>query len=744
MYELQTGGELDAARIKTRLGHGIGQITRVAGASTLDPLSAAMAGNLIQKFLLEETRLGIPAILHEESCSGAMILGGTMYPQMVGVASTFEPDLAETMTKAIRKQLLAIGARQALAPVLDVSRDPRWGRTEETFGEDPTLVSHFGMAYVRGLQGANLAEGVMATGKHFIGHSLSQGGQNCAPVHIGKRELYDTFLVPFQAAIRDAGLASIMNSYPELDGEVVATSRRILTDLLRGELGFDGIVVSDYDAVVMIHNFHNAAADFATAGRLALEAGIDVELPTVVCYGDALKAALEAGDLNIETVNTAVRRHLQKKFELGLFDHPYVDEGRVIEVFETPGQRALAREIARKSMVLLKNDGVLPLKKTIGTLAVIGPNAHGARNLLGDYSYAATKELMKFHAHPDSSFAKVDEDALAEYDVKTITVLAGIRSAASPETKVLYAKGCENLSADMSGFDEAIKVAEQADAVILVLGDCSGLVPTCTTGETRDSADLRLPGVQEELAKAILATGKPVAAVLVNGRPYAIPWLDESANAILEAWLPGEEGGAAVAEVLFGDANPGGKLPITFPRHVGQLPIFYNHKPSGMKSHWYGDYVSEIATPLYSFGHGLSYTTFQFGDLSIKRDQATAGEVVDVALKVTNTGEVQGDEVVQLYIRDEYASVPRPMKELKGYTRLTLDPGESRTVTFSLPVDQLAFYNAELELVLEPGRIFIMVGSSSDDIRLNGEFEIVGATKMPVKERVFICPVTVE
>jgi beta-glucosidase len=743
MYELQMDGQLDSAKIKVRLGHGIGQITRVAGASMLDPVSAAKAGNQIQKFLVEETRLSIPAILHEESCSGAMILGGTMYPQMLGLASTFQPDLAEAMTKAIRRQLLAIGARQALAPVLDVSRDPRWGRTEETFGEDPTLVSHFGVAYVRGLQGANLAEGVMATGKHFIGHSLSQGGQNCAPVHVGKRELYDTFLAPFQAAIRDAGLASVMNSYPELDGEVVATSRRILTDLLRGELGFDGIVVSDYDAVVMIHNFHNAAADLATAGRLALEAGIDVELPTVVCYGDALKTALEAGNLDIKTINTAVRRHLQKKFELGLFENPYVDEGRVIEVFETPGQRALAREIARKSIVLLKNDGILPLKKNIGTLAIIGPNADSGRCLLGDYSYAATKELVTFQAPPDSSFVNADEDVVAEYEVKTVTVLAGIRSAVSPEMKVLYAKGCENLSADMSGFDEAIQVAKQADAVILVLGDCSGLVPTCTAGETRDSADLRLPGVQEDLAKAILATGKPVAAVLVNGRPYAIPWLDQDANAILEAWLPGEEGGTAVAEVLFGDANPGGKLPITFPRHVGQLPIFYNHKPSGMKSHWYGDYVSEKATPLYSFGHGLSYTTFQFGDLSIKREQATAGEVVDVTLKVTNTGEVQGDEVIQLYIRDEYASVPRPMKELKGYARLTLDPGESKTVTFSLPVDQLAFYNAELELVLEPGRIFIMVGSSSDAIYLNGEFEIVGAAKMPVKERVFVCPVKV-
>ncbi len=743
MFELQTDGKLDPVKIQANLSLGIGQITRVAGASTLDPVAAARAGNQLQKFLIEETRLGIPAILHEESCCGAVLLGGTAYPQIIGLASTFQPELAEKMTRAIRKQLLAIGARQSLAPVLDVSRDPRWGRTEETFGEDPMLVSHFGMAYVRGLQGENLANGVMATGKHFIGHSLSQGGQNCAPVHVGMRELYEVFLAPFQAAIRDAGLAAIMNSYPELDGEVVAVSRRILTDLLRNELGFNGLVVSDYEAIVMIHNFHNVAVDKSTAGRLALNAGIDVELPTVVCYGDPLKAVLEAGDLDIETVNTAVCRHLQKKFELGLFDNPYVDEERVLEVFKTPEQRNLAREIARRSMVLLKNDGLLPLKKNIGTLAVIGPNADHARSLLGDYSYAATKELMIFKSPLDSAFVNVDADAIASHEVQVVSVLEGIKAAVSPKTRVLYARGCHNLDADTSGFNEALEAAEQADAVILVLGDRSGLTPDCTTGEFRDSADLRLPGVQEELAKAILAAGKAVAAVLINGRPYAIPWLDESAEAILEAWIPGEEGGAAVADVLFGDTNPGGKLPVTFPRHVGQLPIFYYHKPSGMKSHWYGDYVSEKATPLYPFGHGLSYTTFEYSDLSIKQTQATHGETVDISLKIANSGDIRGDEVIQLYIRDEFASVPRPMKELKGYVRAALRPGESRKVTFHLPVDQLAFYDQDLNLVIEPGRILVMLGSSSEDIRLMGEFEIVGEGKMPIRERVFVCPLEV-
>jgi len=385
----------------------------------------------------------------------------------------------------------------------------------------------------------------------------------------------------------------------------------------------------------------------------------------------------------------------------------------------------------------------LPLKKTLGTLAVIGPNADDGRNQLGDYSYAAMKELFVFESPEDSSFFEIDSAALARHDVRITTILEGIKAIVSPETQVLYAKGCDNLGDDTSQFDKAVKIAQQADAVVLVLGDRSGLTPSCTTGETRDSADLRLPGVQEELTKVVIATGKPVAVVLVNGRPFAMPWLSDNANAILEAWLPGEEGGAAVADILFGDANPGGKLPITFPRSVGQVPIFYNYKPSAMRSNWYVDYVAEKVTPLYPFGHGLSYTAFDYGDLFISREQATRGESVDVSLKVTNTGSVAGDEVVQFYIRDEFASAPRPMKELKGYARVTLQPGESKTVTFHLPVDQLAFYDNNMNLVLEPGRIFVMLGSSSDDIRLNGEFEITGKGTMPVKERVFVCPVEV-
>ena len=546
MHDLQTDGALDWDKTAERLRNGIGQITRVAGASTLDPVHVAKTANALQRFLVEQTRLGIPAILHEECCSGAVMLGGTVYPQMLGLASSFQPELAEAMTTAIRAQMLAVGARQGLAPVLDIARDPRWGRVEETFGEDPTLVSHFGIAYIRGLQSENLAEGVMATAKHFVGHGLPQGGLNCAPVHIGMRELHQDYLAPFQAVIREASLASMMNAYPELDGEVVAASRRILTDLLRHELGFEGLVVSDYEAIMMLHTFHKVAADLGCAADLALKAGIDVELPNTVCYGNPLKNALENEQVNLEYVDLAVGRHLRKKFELGLFENPFVDEGKVQEVFETPAQRELAREIARRTMVLLKNEGLLPLSKSIRRLAVIGPNADEGRNQLGDYTYAAMSRLMRWKAPENSAFLTSDWEMLARSDVKVITVLEGIRSIVSPDTAIHFEHGCDSIEGEHSGFEKAIRAARQAEAVVLVLGDRSGLTLDCTTGETRDSSDLKLPGQQEELAKALLATGKPVAIVLITGRPYALTAMAEGADAILQAWLPGEEGGHAV------------------------------------------------------------------------------------------------------------------------------------------------------------------------------------------------------
>ncbi len=741
IYELQTQGELDPGKIAQKLTNGIGQISRLGGASTLDPRSAARAANRLQKFLVEETRLGIPAVIHEECCSGAMIRGGTIFPQILGLAATFQPELARAMTSVIRRQLMAVGARQGLAPVLDVARDPRWGRVEETFGEDPTLVSCFGAAYVQGLQGDDLSNGVIATGKHFLGHSFSQGGLNCGPVHIGWRELYEVFMLPFQAAIRHAKIGSVMNAYPELDGEVVAASRRILNDLLRDELGFSGVVVSDYEAVMMLHNFHYVAEDPSAAARMAVEAGIDVELPTWDCYREPLRAALEAGQVNMETIDLSVYRHLRMKMELGLFENPYVDESRTLEVFEDPRSQELALEIARRSIVLLKNDGVLPLKKTLKRIAVIGPNANDGRSQLGDYSYPSMMELVRMRRLQDPSL--IDQMFASDQGGRIITILEGIRRVVPERMELIYAQGCDVQGEDRSGFAEAAAAARDADAVVLVLGDRSGLTPECTTGETRDCAGLRLPGVQEELAKGVTAAGKPVVVVLINGRPYAIPWLVEHASAVLEAWLPGEQGGIAVAEILFGNANPGGKLPITFPRSAGQVPVYHYAKPSGMGSFWYRDYVDQPASPLFPFGHGLSYTTFAYSDLLIEPKEAPPGGQVDISLKVTNTGPVAGDEVVQLYIRDEFASVPRPAKELKGFIRLSLQPGETQTVTFHLPVNQLAFYDRCLDLTLEPGKVLAMIGSSSEDIRLSGEFAVSGGAKIPAAEREIFCPVEV-
>jgi beta-glucosidase len=745
-HDLRNGQELSQDRMQVLLGKGIGQISRIGGTSALLPPAVARAGNTIQQFLREHTRLGIPAILHEECCSGYMGLGGSIFPQMIGMASTWNPDLLQQTTVEIRTQLLAVGARQGLAPVLDVALDPRWGRTEETFGEDPLLVARMGAAYIRGVQGDEMKHGLMATAKHFIGYSISSGGMNCAPIQAGPRFLRETFLMPFQAAVAEAGVRSVMNAYNELDGEVVAASGAIMTDLLRGELGFKGIVVSDYSAIAMIANYHHAAPDERAAAVKAFKAGIEMELPSRACYGEPLRAALDAGEITIAELDAAVQLVLESKFELGLFENPFADEQTAAVSFETPAQRALAREAAGQSLILLKNDGMLPLRAP-RAIAVIGPNADTPRNLMGDYSYLSSVELA---AHPPApelgipTLGGLDWDYIREHSVKIPSILEGIRARAGKETQVLHAAGCSVSGDDRSGFAEAVAAAAQADAVILVLGDKSGFTLDCTSGETRDRAELGLPGVQEELAEAVVGAGKPTAVVLINGRPLSIPWLDKNVQAILEAWLPGEEGAAAVADALFGAVNPGGKLPISVPHSVGQVPIQYNHKPSGGRSHWYLDYFDSPAGPLYPFGHGLSYTSFAYTDLSLAPAEAPAGGVVEIRLTVTNTGKAAGDEVVQLYVCDPVASIPRPVKELKGFLRIGMKPGESRKIVFRMPVDMLAFYDENMELVTEPGAVQVMLGSSSDDIRLTGQFEIIGSRKSKVGKRVTVCPSAIE
>jgi len=721
-------GVLSRPRAQEKLAHGIGHITRIGGATVLGPAESAAFANAIQRFLVEETRLGIPAIIHEESCAGYTAREATCFPQAIALASTWEPELIEAMTDVIRMQMRAVGAHQSLAPVLDVARDPRWGRTEETFGEDPYLISQMGIAYVRGLQGDDLRRGIAATGKHFAGYGASEGGMNWAPAHIPRRELREVFVAPFAAVIKEARLASIMNAYNEIDGIPAGASRELLTDLLRGELGFEGAVVSDYFTVNTLFEYHRIGADEGDAACAALEAGLDVELPALRCYGEPLRQALAAGRIDIALVDRAVGRILKMKFELGIFEQPYVDAAAAPAVFDTREQRALAHRIARQSIVLLKNDGpLLPLAKSLKSLAVIGPAADRVRLLQGDYHYPAHLEVM-FGEIKEGDLSPRPAGAvnLGEHFVPMVTVLEGIRRAVSPATTIRVAPGCDILGDSREGFAAAVEAVRQAEVAIVVAGEKSGLVNGCTSGESRDRADLGLPGVQQALVEAVVAVGTPVVMVLINGRPLALPWIAAHVPAIVEAWLPGEEGGTAVADVLFGDCNPGGKLPISVPRSVGQLPVYYNHKPSGGRSHWSGSYVDSSTAPLFPFGHGLSYTRFAYADLSIAPLRARAADTVRVQMAVINAGERAGDEVVQLYVHDVLASVTRPVKELKGFKRLFLQPGESKTVTFELAVSQLSFYDRNMHFVVEPGVIEVMIGSSSEDIHLTGLFEILG------------------
>ncbi len=747
VYELLENQVYSPARATARLQHGMGQITRIGGASNSTPRDSAELANTIQKHLLEHTRLGIPAIVHEESCSGYMAMGATAFPQIIGVASTWEPALVEQLGTVIRQQMRAVGAHQTLAPVLDIVRDPRWGRVEETFGEDPYLVTRMGTAYVRGLQGDDYARGVIGTGKHFLGYGVTEGGMNWAPAHVGLREIREIFLPPFEAAIKEANLGAIMNAYHEIDGIPCATSAWMFRELLRDELGFKGIVVSDYFAIDMIGAYHHVAANKTESAAIAMRAGINVELPSTDCYGDPLRRALDSGAVGMALVDEAVELALRMKFALGIFEQPFVDAASAPEVFDTAEQRGLARTIARKSIVLLKNDsGALPLRPDIGSIAVIGPNADSVRNLTGDYSYPAhiesLEESMRDSRNALGSTAP-DAIALVEQGVPVISVLQGIKAAVSAGTQVRYAKGCDVLSDSKEGFAEAVEIASQSDVAILVVGDKAGLTDECTSGEARDRAVLDLPGVQEDLIRAVHATGTPVIVVLVNGRPLTFPWLLENVPAILEAWLPGEEGGHAVADVLFGAVSPGGKLPMSFPRAVGQIPTFYNHKPSGGRSHWKEHYVETSVKPQFPFGFGLSYTTFAFDNLRLSAGQARAGETVAISVDVTNTGPRAGDEVAQLYIHDVLASVTRPVMELKGFQRVTLQPGETRTITFHLGVNQLAFYDREMAFVVEPGTIEVMVGSSSVDLPCRATFEIVGDRTNVAASKVFFCPTTV-
>jgi len=722
------------------LCYGMGHVSRLGTASTLRPEDLASTGNEIQRYILEKTRLGIPALLHEESCAGLSARDATQFPQAIGLASTWDPDLVQAMADVIRQEMVAVGARQTLAPVLDVARDPRWGRCEESFGEDPYLVGRMGVAYVRGIQGTSLDQGVAATGKHFLGYGASEGGMNWAPCQLPHRELLERILPPFEAAVREADIASIMNGYHEIDGIPCGVSKGLLDDLLRGELGFDGPVVSDYLTLAFLMIYHRITEERAEAAARALEAGLDLELPRLDFFRE-LPSAIEAGRIDGALLDRAVGRALRLKFDLGLFESPYVDDGRAPEVFGRPESRDLARTLGGKSCVLLKNEGVLPLNRDIARIAVIGPNAASVRHLQGAYHYPTHSEpqfgpIYDGDPPADAPQAFSGEFMAGAFDPNldfravlppTVTVLDGIRESAGPGTEVVHVQGCDIQDPDTEGFDEAVEVARDADVAVVVVGCRSGLLKGYSSGEANDSALLRLPGAQSELVCRVAATGTPTAVVLVSGRILALSDIVDAPGAILQAWIPGQEGGHAVADVLFGDVNPAGRLPVTMPRAPGQLPLYYNHKPSGAFSQFHGDYSDLSASPLFCFGHGLTYTRFEYKDLEISSPEVKAKDLVEVSCRVANVGERAGDEVVQLYVRQPFASVTRPVQELKGFARVGLEAGQTRHVRFALDIRQFAFYDTEMRFVVEPGTVEIMVGASCLDIRLFGEARIVGS-----------------
>ena len=743
--------------------HGIGQVTRIGATTGLEPPQSAELFNEIQRMVLERTRLGIPVLVHEESLAGYCARGATVFPQALVLGCSWDPDLVSEVAARVRQQMRAVGARHGLAPVLDVARDPRWGRVEETYGEDPVLAGALGVAYIRAMQTDDLSQGVLATGKHFLAYSMPEGGRNHGPVQVGPRELREVYAEPFAAAIREAGLATVMSSYSCVDGLPASGSAQVLTSLLRDELGFEGMVVADYFAVTLLKNYHRVAADHEEAAVKAITAGLDLELPVLDCFNEPLKAAICAGKVPLAVVDSALRRVLSAKMKLGLFESPYVEVGKVSAVFSDPANARLARRAAVRGIVMLKNNGVLPLVENISKLAVIGPAANDPRLLQGDYHYPAHQELM-FELHPELSEDSSDGPAPepselsssadspdviflstgegqfrpGEYYTDHVTPLAGLRAALGPGVEVIYEKGCDLLGDDRSGFPNAVAAAYRADAAVVVVGGRSGLQSNATVGEARDAVDLALTGPQEDLVRSVAATGTPTVVVVMSGRAHVLTEVAGLAQALLVAWPLGEQGGNALADVLLGRSEPGGRLAVTLPRATGQVPLYSSHRSGGSLSVFYKDYTDCDHRPLFSFGHGLGYTTFGYSDIAV--EGSTTSSLVRVGVTVTNTGARAGEEVVQLYASDLVASVARPEASLIGFTRVGLPPGEAARVHFEVHPSRLAFYNEDMNFVVEPGQFRFAVGRSSSDLTEQGVVQLTGP--VTAYSQRYIVPVT--
>lgn len=730
-------GGSDPAALKRMLVNGLGQITRPLGSHSVDSKKGVKALNRLQKFMIEETRLGIPVMSHEECLVGLMLKGGTLFPSALAYGATWNPELIKQVAEIIGNEARSVGCRQGLAPVLDVSRDVRWGRTEETFGEDPYLIGVMATRYVQGLQGDK--RDFLATLKHYAGHSLGEGARNHAPVNIGWKELYDTFLLPFEMAVKAANVGSVMPAYHDIDNEPCHSSRKLLTKVLREEWGFDGIIVADYIGVSLLYQHHNVAADRAEAAALAFNAGLDVELPGDDCAVE-INEAINRGLLSVEKIDEIVARILTEKFRVGLFEHPYVNENAIN--LRSSQAIEVAKEVSRQSIVIMENNGILPLIPTKDKkIAVIGPVADDPMALLCGYSFPVHLIINK----------------VTERESDIITPLNGLRRVFGLE-QVLYEQGVQILEERKYGapvfpgdvghdnvismnrvspvsmktdtIPAAVECAKNADVAIVCVGDLAGLFQTGTIGEGSDTDSLNLPGVQQQLLEAVVAAGKPVIVVMMSGRPYNLQGLESKVAAFVWAFSGGQEGGNALADVLSGAVEPSGRLTVSVPKNVGAVPCYYNHK------------FKSAGTPIafhfgshYPFGYGLSYTKFDLSELVFENEKidSNTGEI-RVSCKVTNTGLRKGVAVPQLYVRDVLASIVRPVKELKAFGRVALEAGQSKRVSFCVPVDMLGFTGTENVRIVEPGAFEVQVGQSSVDIALRGTVVVTGQKRVLGKD----------
>ncbi len=719
LTDLLTDGELDVNKLKEFIGiHGYGSVQGI----NLSGMQAAKLYNEVQRYCIEKTRLGIPIFITTESLHGSVQDNSTIFPQSIAIGATFDPDLSYRMTQAISKELIAEGVNQTLCPVVDVTRDARWGRTEETFGEDPFLNGCMGIAEVRGY----LENGINPVLKHYGPGAEPEGGLNLASVSCSQRDLLDIHLKPFEMIVRETEIRSLMSSYDSWNRIPNSASHYLLTELLREEWGFDGYVYSDWGAVSMLHYFQHVASSEKEAAKMALTAGLDFEASSG-CY-KKLGQMIEDGVIEEKFVNLAVRRILKVKFELGLFDNPYRNEGYP-DVIHGHEHQILARQIADESIVLLKNEGGrLPLSvDNIHSIAVIGPNADQVQ--FGDYSWSRSNE-------------------------DGITPLEGLRRLLGDQFSLNYAKGCNLTTNDKSGFQEALQACRKSDITVLFLGTASASLArdysNVTSGEGFDQNALELTGVQEELMKALFSTGKPVILVLVTGKPICVPWANEHLPAIVAQWYGGEKAGDAIAAMLFGETNPCGKTPISWAHSTGNLPCFYNYLPTdrgfyhqpGTLNNPGRDYVFSTPKPLWSFGHGLSYTTFEYGEALLSTNELNDQDTLTITIPITNTGVLNGKEVVQLYIHKEASQLVTPVMQLKGFCKVSVPAGQTRTATIHLPIKYLTVTGKDMKQTVEPGNYELLIGSSSTDIRVHSYITVGNAHIVVEKKEVELVRVT--